>query len=347
MHMADALLSPAVGGTMWLATAGAIAYASRRLGNDADERLVPLMGALGAFVFTAQMINFTIPGTGSSGHLVGGLLLAVLLGPHAAFLTISSVLVVQALFFADGGLLSLGCNILNLGFVPAYVAYPFVFRRIAGDFPERGRLTLAVVAAAVWSLVLGACGVVLETTASGISALPFRAFITLMLPVHLLVGIVEGVVTAALLSWLLQARPDLVRRSHIPASFGATSPRRLLAAILGGAILTGGVLSWYASEHPDGLDWTIARITGKEELQGMAGGMHRALAVVQGKTAFFPGYSLTSPTAARPAAGGRGGEEKDGSTRVGTSATGLIGGGMTLAVAFFVGFLTTRRSCTG
>src|SRR5574340_477120 len=106
MHMADALLSPAVGATFWAGTLGAIAYCSKKLKENMDEKLIPLMGVLGAFVFAAQMINFTIPATGSSGHLGGGLLLAVLLGPPAAFITIASVLMVQALFFADGGLLA-------------------------------------------------------------------------------------------------------------------------------------------------------------------------------------------------------------------------------------------------
>ena len=99
MHMADALLSPGVGATMWTASAGAIAYCSKKVREELDDRKVPLMGVLGAFIFAAQMINFTIPATGSSGHLGGGLILAILLGPHAAFLTIASVLVVQALFF--------------------------------------------------------------------------------------------------------------------------------------------------------------------------------------------------------------------------------------------------------
>ena len=93
-----------------------------RAAADGDDRRVPLMGVLGAFVFAAQMVNFAIPGTGSSGHLGGGLLLAILLGPRAAFIVIASVLIVQALFFADGGLLALGCNVFNLGFFPAFVA---------------------------------------------------------------------------------------------------------------------------------------------------------------------------------------------------------------------------------
>src|SRR5512136_1265554 len=130
MHMADALLSPTVGGAMGAVTATAVAWCSREVRREADDRRVPLMGVLGAFLFAAQMINFSIPGTGSSGHLGGGLLLAILLGPHAAFIVIASVLTVQALFFADGGLLALGCNIFNLGFFPAFVAYPLVYRRL-------------------------------------------------------------------------------------------------------------------------------------------------------------------------------------------------------------------------
>ncbi|MBI4792071.1 MAG: energy-coupling factor ABC transporter permease, partial [Deltaproteobacteria bacterium] len=128
MHMADALLSPAVGGTLWGVAGSAIAYSSMKVKKELDERKVPLMGVLGAFIFAAQMINFTIPATGSSGHLGGGLLLAILLGAPAAFLAIASVLTVQALFFADGGLLALGCNIFNLGFTTAYLAYPLLVK---------------------------------------------------------------------------------------------------------------------------------------------------------------------------------------------------------------------------
>jgi len=104
MHMADALISPAVGGAAWAATAGLTVYSARKLKQEMDDRKLPLMGVLGAFVFAAQMINFTIPATGSSGHLGGGMMLAILLGPYAAFLTMASILTVQALFFADGGL---------------------------------------------------------------------------------------------------------------------------------------------------------------------------------------------------------------------------------------------------
>src|SRR5512138_2825349 len=136
MHMADALLSPAVGGAMWAASAGTIAYCAKKVRAELDDSKVPLMGVLGAFIFAAQMINFSIPATGSSGHLGRGLLLAILLGPCAAFLTIASVLVIQALFFADGGLLALGCNIFNMGFFPAFITYPFIYKKIACNNPS-------------------------------------------------------------------------------------------------------------------------------------------------------------------------------------------------------------------
>ena len=116
MHMADALLSPAVGGAFYALSGGALALSARKFRDEGDPSKVPLMGVLGAFVFAAQMINFSIPGTGSSGHLGGGMLLAMLLGPWAGFISLASALVIQALFFADGGLLALGCNIWNMGF---------------------------------------------------------------------------------------------------------------------------------------------------------------------------------------------------------------------------------------
>ncbi len=144
MHMADALLSPAVGATFWAGTLGTIAYCSKKLKENMDEKLIPLMGVLGAFIFAAQMINFTIPGTGSSGHLGGGMILAIILGPYAAFIVMASVLTVQALFFADGGLLALGCNIWNLGIYPCFIAYPLIYKPLvkAGSAPKRILLPL-------------------------------------------------------------------------------------------------------------------------------------------------------------------------------------------------------------
>lgn len=132
MHMADGFISPAVGCTMWAASAAITTLCARKVRQEKEMRLVPLMGVLGAFIFACQMLNFTIPGTGSSGHLGGGLILAVLLGPYAGFLVMAAILTVQALFFADGGLLALGCNIFNMGFFSCLVAYPFIYRPLAG-----------------------------------------------------------------------------------------------------------------------------------------------------------------------------------------------------------------------
>jgi len=182
MHMADALLSAPVAGAMWLVAGGALVLATRGPRRHVDDHLAPLMGMLGAFVFAAQMINFSIPGTGASGHLGGGLLLAILLGPQAAAIVLASVLVVQALFFADGGLMALGANLVNMGLLPCCVAYPLVYRPLAGAQPSRARLAFAIVAAAMVGVLLGALGVVLQTTLSGISSLPPRTFGLLMLP---------------------------------------------------------------------------------------------------------------------------------------------------------------------
>lgn len=352
MHMADALISPAVGGILWAATAGTIAYCARKVRQELDERKVPLMGVLGAFVFAAQMINFTIPGTGSSGHLGGGLLLAVLLGPHAAFLTIASVLVVQALFFADGGLLALGCNIFNLGVFPAFIAYPLIFRTIAPPGAGQGRITAASVTAAVAGLQLGAFSVVLETVFSGISALPFSSFFLLMQPIHLAIGIVEGIVTAAVVGFVAKAHPEIIGApAPARAATGGLSFRQVMASLISAAIITGGVVSWFASENPDGLEWAIAGVTGQEELESPTGGVQGGLATLQGKLAFLPDYSLgksdesvareatvrAAPPAAKPeiAPGGDG--------RLGTSVSGVVGGALTLAVAFFIGFILRRR----
>ena len=116
MHMADALVSATVAGTMYALSAGAAAYSVKKIRLENDDKKIPVMGVMGAFIFAAQMINFTIPGTGSSGHLCGGMLLTALLGPYAAFLTLISVLLIQCLFFADGGLLAFGCNVWNMAF---------------------------------------------------------------------------------------------------------------------------------------------------------------------------------------------------------------------------------------
>ena len=335
MHMADAMLSPAVGGTLWAATAGTIAWCSTKVRRQLDERKVPLMGVLGAFVFAAQMINFTIPATGSSGHLGGGLLLAILLGPYAAFLTIASVLCIQALFFADGGLLSLGCNIFNLGFFPAFIAYPLFYRPLAGQHPSQARLIVATLLAAVAGLQLGAFAVVIETVASGIAALPFGAFVLLMQPIHLGIGIVEGLATATIVSFVWRARPEILHSAREARPLGAVPLRSLLIAFLGAALLTGGIVAWFASAYPDGLEWAIAAVTGAQELPAAEHSVHGVLAAVQERLAFLPDYGL-------PATPGQ--EEGTGGSRLGTSIAGIVGGLITLGLCLVIGLILKQRA---
>jgi cobalt/nickel transport system permease protein len=338
MHMADALLSPAIGGTMWAATAGTIAWCSAKVRRELDERKVPLMGVLGAFVFAAQMINFTIPATGSSGHIGGGLLLAILLGPHAAFLTLASVLFIQALFFADGGLLALGCNIFNLGVFPAFVAYPLVYKPLVGKNPRQSRLVVATVIAAVIGLQLGAFAVVLETVASGISALPFAAFALLMQPIHLAIGVIEGLATAAVVAFIYRARPELLESSLQQRLLGNLPLRSMLLGLITATILLGGVVSWFASEHPDGLEWSIARLTGSQELPKTAHGIHDLLGSLQETLAFLPDYAL-------PAPGGDGEGARAG--RLGTTMAGIVGGIITLALCALIGIVLRKRPRKG
>lgn len=340
MHMADALLSPAVGGALWAATAVTVGRSAVRLRREADDRRVPLMGVLGAFVFAAQMVNFTIPGTGSSGHLGGGLLLAILLGPEAALLVVASVLTVQALFFADGGLLALGANVFNLGFLPCYLAYPLVYRPLAGAAPGRRRAAVASVAAAVVGLQLGAFGVVAETVLSGISDLPFRSFLLLMQPIHLAIGVVEGLVTAAVVSFVWKAQPGLMTS----AGKAERRPvrRKVLVAFGGLALVTGGALSLFASTNPDGLEWAVARVTGGAEVAAPTEGVHGWLEALQDKVAVLPDYALPSKPSEGPGESGSeaGWVPQDG----GTSLAGVIGGTITLALAFLVGWVLRRRS---
>jgi cobalt/nickel transport system permease protein len=340
MHMADALISPAVGGTMWAAAAGLTAYSARQLKKEMDERKIPLMGVLGALVFAAQMINFTIPGTGSSGHLEGAMVLAILLGPYAAFLTMASILTIQALFFADGGLLALGCNIFNMGFLPCFVAFPFVYKKIAANSRGQKRVVAAAVAASIIALQLGAFAVVMETVFSGISELPFRTFVLLMLPIHLVVGLVEGFVTASLAGFILKTRPELLEAATQPAGSKGMPIKPVLITLVIIAALTGGILSWFASANPEGLEWSIGRISGNKPLQSSESRIHALLSGVQKKIAVFPDYNFRKDKAEESAKSERPQEKEDAwpSVNAGTSVSGLLGGGMSLVLAGLIGF---------
>jgi cobalt/nickel transport system permease protein len=328
MHMADALISPAVGGVMWVVSAASAAYATAKIKNELGDKKIPLMAIAGAFVFAAQMINFTIPGTGSSGHIGGGILLAGLLGPFPALLTIAAVLVIQCLFFADGGLLALGCNIFNMGVIPAIIIYPLIFKPLLTKGMNLSRLSLASIVSVVVGLQIGAFGVVLETLASGITALPFSVFVILMQPIHLAIGIVEGIITAAVLGFVYQMRPEILETSEqrLPLGAGVSIKKPLI--VLGViTLLVGGILSIFASAYPDGLEWAVEKTAGTTELE-VDGPVFRGAEAIQEVTAFMPDYGF-------PDTG------EDGSA-IGTSVAGIVGAVLTCLLAGVAGFVIHR-----
>lgn len=333
MHMADALISPAVGGVMWAASAGVAAYSIKKIKSDLDERKIPLMGVMGAFVFAAQMINFTIPATGSSGHIGGGLLLSASLGPYAGFLTMASVLLIQALFFADGGLLAYGANVFNMGFFSCFIAFPFIYKAIIAKGYSTARLFWATILSVVIGLQLGAFGVVLETLLSGKTELPFGVFVVLMQPIHLAIGVGEGLITAAVLAFVWKARPEILEKASLGEALGSIDIKKVLTGLAIAAVIVGGALSWFASANPDGLEWSMARTLGQEELEG-SGSVHETLSGVQEKTALLPDYGFR---ASGEATGDAGAEAAWPAVSGGTSVSGLVGGLLTLVLAGVIG----------
>ena len=327
--MADALLSPAVGGSFWIISGSLIAYSAKKISQEKDAGKTPLMGVMAAFVFAAQMINFAIPGTGSSGHIGGGLLLAVLLGPYRAFIALASVLVIQALFFADGGVLALGCNMFNLAAFPAFIAYPLIFRPLLGSSRNPVRMAIASIIAADVGLMLGAFSVVVQTVSSGMTDLPFVTFALFMLPIHLAIGIIEGLVTWGVLAFIARTEPALLDSSSQTAK-----PRFAIAAFAAGCIILAGVVSWFASTNPDGLVWSIAKIIGSVPVRNADHGIHAWLAAMQQRLAILPDYSFKTTRVAN------GGDPASGFQ---TSIAGLTGSVLVLASAIAAGFVIRKR----
>lgn len=339
MHMADALLSPIVGGTMLAATTGIAAYSVKKMKkNDLDEKMIPLMGVIGAFIFASQMINFAIPGTGSSGHIGGGMLLAILLGPYAGFLTMAAILLIQALFFGDGGLLAFGANVFNLGFFTCFIAYPFIYKLLTRKGVTSRRIFWGSLLSAIVGLQLGSFSVVLETLLSGKTELPFSTFVLLMQPIHLAIGIVEGLVTAAVVTFVWKTRPEILERGEIGQPLGNVPMKRVLGALVIAGLVVGGAMSWFASSHPDGLEWSMEKTAGTTELT-TSGSIYTALTDFQSLTAFLPDYGFKETVDENPAVPGAESEEKWPAVNVGTSVSGIVGGGLTLAMVVIIGVL--------
>lgn len=320
MHMADALIVPAVAGTMYVASTVAAGVSVREVKLENETKKIPVMGVMGAFVFAAQMINFTIPGTGSSGHLCGGMMLSALLGPYAGFLTMIGVLLVQCLFFADGGLLALGCNVWNMAFYGCFIGALLIWRPIMKKGVSKGKIVLASMLGCVLTLQLGAFSVCLETFFSGVTELPFSVFLMTMQPIHLAIGAVEGLITSAVLVFVHEARPEMLWGVG-ETEEGKFSFKNTLVILGVLTALVGGILSLFASAFPDGLEWSIERITGSTELES-AGGVYDVFASIQETTSFLPDYAL-----------------KGSESAVGTTISGIVGAVIVLLLCVAVSYV--------
>lgn len=296
MHMADALVSPAVAAGAAVVSVAALIVAANKVKKSDSTNIVPLMGVIGAFIFAAQMINFSIPGTGSSGHIVGGVLAAALLGPWAGLITVASVLVVQCLVFADGGLMAIGCNILNMGICTTFIGYALVYRWIAGRSLTPWRIFLGAILGCIVGLEAGAVLVTAETEMSGITALSWNQFFALMTSIHFAIGAGEGIATGFLLYFVAKTRPSLLL-SEAPAQSQAKETRsmRPVMIVFGAlALIFGITFTWIASSHPDGLEWSIERLTGSTDIiNDTAAATRTAFANVQNVTSVIPDYDST------------------------------------------------------
>jgi len=243
MHIPDGFLNLYVSVICWVITAITISVAVSRTNKSLGEKQVPLMGVMAAFIFAAQMINFPVAG-GTSGHLLGGALAAIMLGPWAGMLVMTAVIAVQALLFQDGGLLVMGANILNMGLITCVIGYG-LYRSVAGGSRI---LKLSVVGIAAWlSVMAGAFFTAFQLWLSGTSQL--QVVIPAMLFVHALIGLGEAVITVAALSFVLQTRPDLLGESSESAK---GSKGWIVAGIVLSLIVV--FLSPFASTNPDGLN---------------------------------------------------------------------------------------------
>ncbi len=304
MHIASTLISAAVGGAFGTGSGGAAVASGVKFRREKQAK--PLfMGAAGAAVFAAQMMNFSIAGTGASGHIGGGFLLAAVLGPVPAYLVMSTILTVQCLLFGDGGLLALGCNLFNMGIVPCFLIHPLL-KKLLGT---KMRLSAAALGGAL-SMLFGALCVVADTALSGMNGMDMTAFAVNMLGIHAAIGAGEGLITAGLL-----AAFDRVN---------AHSEQTALIGTLGLAAVTSGLLSAFASASPDGLEWSIMRVAGAAE---HTSAVHALLDNIQSATTLLPDYAFRAVENA-----------------LSSGAAGLIGCAAVFALAVLTGTVLMRTA---
>ena len=297
LHIPNNLLSLAVSITCWLITVSVLVVAISKTNKSLGERQVPLMGIMAAFIFAAQMINFPVAG-GTSGHLLGGALVAVLLGPWAGMLVMTAVVAVQALLFQDGGLIEMGANILNMGLLTAAIGYG-LYRAVMN---QNRTVKLATIGFAAWlSVMASALATSLEIWLSGNAKL--EIIIPAMLFVHALIGIGEALITVAALGFILRTRPDLMGEKSASAGGGC-------GWIFAGILISLAVVlvSPLASADPDGLERVAMDL-------GFINNAHSSPFEI------LPDYTLPFL----------------GETQLSTIAAGVVGMVAVLAIAFMLG----------
>jgi len=251
MHVPDGFLATSVALVGWALMAATVGYALRRTAGQMGDRQVPLMGVLAAFIFAAQSINFPVLG-GTSGHLLGGALAAIIVGPWAAVLVMTTVVAIQAVLFQDGGLLALGFNVLNMGVLTAFTGYG-VFQLMVGVLGRGRRSTLIAGGVGAWlSVVVGSGACAVELAISGTT--PIGLALPAMLGVHAVIGVGEAVITVGALSFIYAARRDLLEQ-------GAAAPGKVGAAVWLAALAIALVVAGFslvAVPDPDGLERVAA-----------------------------------------------------------------------------------------
>ena len=247
MHIPDGFLSLLVSIIFWMISIIVIRIALRKTNQTLDERQVPLMGVLAAAIFAGQMLNFSVTG-GTSGHLLGAAIATILLGPWAAVLVMTSVVIVQALLFQDGGLLALGANIFNMAVVGVFVSYAIYTWLITRFRKQSWGMLFAGFVAAWGSIFVASLSCALQLALSGTS--PANIAIPAMGGIHVLIGIGEGLITLGALAFLFVAQKDLLTTQ---GNIKITNKGILIGGSVIALMLT--VLSPLASSHPDGLEW--------------------------------------------------------------------------------------------
>ncbi|MDQ1036792.1 cobalt/nickel transport system permease protein [Streptomyces sp. V3I8] len=279
MHVPDGFIDAPVSVAAGAVAATAVAVSLRGARRELDERTAPLAGLVAAFIFAVQMLNFPVA-AGTSGHLLGGALAAILVGPFTGVLCVSVVLLMQGILFADGGLTALGVNITNMAVVTTVVAYA-VFRGLVKLLPRKRRsITVSAFVAAVISVPAAAVAFTLIYWIGGTTDVPIGQVLTAMVGVHVLIGIGEAAITALTVGAVIAVRPDLVYGARgltaplklringelvdtpaaspagepVPVPVAARSHRKVWLAGLATSLVLAGFVSFYASANPDGLE---------------------------------------------------------------------------------------------